>query len=125
MTITEIGECRAETVPFSSALIAIDPIATPIENITRKRLATSLLAWSTFLASGGNWMNRTAPIVQKKLIAMIAKYTRRLSIVLRTSVIDERKIWKSSGWRAIIGGAGGTWRPAKKPAIAVQKWMSR
>jgi hypothetical protein len=63
---------RADTVPFSRALIATEPSATPIEKTTRNRLATSLLAISTFLASGGNWMNSTAPMVQKKLIARMA-----------------------------------------------------
>ncbi len=52
--------------------MATDPIATPIEKTTRNRLATSGLAMMVFLASGGNWMNRTAPIVQKKLIARMA-----------------------------------------------------
>ena len=41
---TEPGENRAETRPLSSALTEIEPIATPIENTTRNRLATSLLA---------------------------------------------------------------------------------
>jgi hypothetical protein len=38
-------------------------------------------------------MNSTAPIVQKKLIAMIARNTRRCRVVLRTSVSEERQMW--------------------------------
>ncbi len=73
ITITAKGAKRADTVPLSRWFTATDPIATPTEKITRNRLATSLLAEMTFLASGGNWMKSTAPIVQKKLIARIAK----------------------------------------------------
>src|SRR5690606_29748280 len=61
MNKTETGAYRAETSPFSKALMATEPVATPMEKITRNRLATSLLANSTFLARGGNWMNSTAP----------------------------------------------------------------
>ena len=53
-------------------LLETEPIAIPIENITRNRLATSLLESSTFFASGRNCTNSTAPTVQKKLIATIA-----------------------------------------------------
>ena len=45
----------------------------PIENTPRKRLATSGVAVRTFSTSGGNWMIMTDPIVQKKLMAMIAR----------------------------------------------------
>jgi len=46
-----------------------------------------------FLASGGNWMNSTVPIAQKKLMAQMARKTRRSFIVVRTSVTDERITW--------------------------------
>src|SRR3990167_8544738 len=90
MTITATGEYRADTVPLSSALTETDPIATPIEKINRNRLATSLLAFRTFLARGGNWMKRPAPMVQKKLIAMMARKTLR-SWLVRS---EERRVGK-------------------------------
>ena len=113
ITSTEAGENRAETVPLSSALTEIEPSATPTEKITRNRLATSLLAKSTFLASGGNWMNSTAPIVQKKLIAMIARNTRLIVRGVADQVIEARSRCKSSGSGSWCGGAGGISRPVK------------
>src|SRR3546814_8261891 len=40
ITSAETGEKRAETSPFSSRLIAIDPTATPTENKARNSVAT-------------------------------------------------------------------------------------
>ena len=68
--------------------MATDPIATPMEKTTRNRLATSGLAMMVFFASGGNWMNSTAPIVQKKLIAQIARNSRGMCIVALISRHD-------------------------------------
>ena len=73
MPITDAGAYLAETWPASSRLIAIDPIAMPIEKIAKNRLATDLSAVRTFFTSGGNWMNSTDPTAQKKLIDMIAR----------------------------------------------------
>ena len=64
-------------------LIDMEPTATPTEKIRRNRVATTGLADKTSLASGGNSINRMAPIAQKKLMAMIAKNTLASSIVVR------------------------------------------
>ena len=87
-----------------------EPIAMPIENITRNRLATSLLAISTFLASGGNWMNSTAPMVQKKLIARIAYQTWRSCMQPEIRRIELRQTLQSMASTSPMGGAGGICR---------------
>lgn len=65
-------------------------------------------------------MNSTAPIVQKKLIAAIARNTRGCRVVIRTSVIEERITLKSSGTGFICEGAGGTNCAVRKPRPAVR-----
>ena len=101
-------------------MISTDPKATPIEKMARKAVATSSLAWSTFLTKGGNWAARIAPIDQKKLIAPIARNRRGMCIVAFTSAIEARMMCQSilSGGASASGGAGGTIRPVNQPRIA-------
>src|SRR3546814_15260720 len=73
MAITEAELYFADTFPGSKRLIATDPIATPMEKMARNRLATSLLAVNTFFTKGGKMMMRIDPIIQKKLMAQIAR----------------------------------------------------
>ena len=87
-------------------------MAMPIEKMARNRLATGLSAVSTFFTSGGNWMKRMEPTAQNRLIAMIARNSRRICMVPRTSAMDDRMMWKSIGWADSSDGAGGTLRPA-------------
>ena len=117
--MTDAGANFADTAPFSSRLIATEPMAMPIEKIARNRLATFLLALNTFFTSGGNWMNITAPMPQKKLISRIARNTRRIFSVLAISVHDARKMFQSTRSGVPIGGAGGTWRAVKNPMSAI------
>ena len=85
----------------------------PIEKMARNRLATCSSAPSTFFTSGGKMMISTAPIVQKKLIARIARNSRGMCSVALTSAIEARMMCQSNGMRSAAGGAGGTWRPAR------------
>ena len=62
-----------------------DPIATPTEKVAMARLATSLSAVSTFFTSGGKMMMSIEPMLQKKLIAMIARNRRRICSVAAIS----------------------------------------
>src|SRR3546814_17397719 len=68
ITSAETGEKRAETSPFSSRLIAIDPTAPPTENKARNSVATCWLALNSFFTSGGNWLANKVPPAQKKAI---------------------------------------------------------
>ena len=74
-----------------------------------------------FFTSGGNWTNRTAPIIQKKLIEMIARNSRRTRKVVRTSTSEARKTFQSILWSSPTGGAGGTARPVNQPIAAMIK----
>ena len=84
IAITDTGAKRAETLLLSSQLIATDPIAIPTEKMAMNRLATCSFAPSTFFTSGGKMMISTAPIVQKKLMARIARNSRGMCIVSLT-----------------------------------------
>ncbi len=81
IAITDAGAYLADVCPFNSALIATDPIATPMEKSAMTKVETVSSAVSTFLTSGGNTMMSTAPIDQKKLIAQIAMNSRGMCIV--------------------------------------------
>ena len=69
-------------------LITTEPIATPTENTAITKLATRSSAVSTFFTSGGKTMISTAPIVQKKLIATIARNSRGMCSVALISRHD-------------------------------------
>ena len=58
-------------------------------------------------------MISTAPMVQKKLIARMARNSRRMCIVALTSSIEAWMMCQLNGMRSAAGGAGGTWRPAR------------
>ena len=63
----------------------------PIEKMAMNRLATCSLAPSTFFTSGGKMMISTAPMVQKKLIARMARNSRRMCRVALTSSIERER----------------------------------
>src|SRR3546814_2379797 len=90
ITSAETGEKRAETSPFSSRLIAIDPTATPTENKARNSVATCWLALNSFFTSGGNWLANMVPTAQKKEMHNIARSSRRTRIASRTSRMEAR-----------------------------------
>ena len=77
-------------MPFSSRLIATEPVATPIEKIASISVAICWSAPSTFLTSGANCEARIAPCIQKKLIATMARNSRGMCIVPLISRHDER-----------------------------------
>src|SRR3546814_19041532 len=76
ITSAETGEKRAETSPFSSRLIAIDPTATPTENKARNSVATCWLALNSFFTRGGNWLANMVPPAQTKEMQNNAQYHR-------------------------------------------------
>ena len=53
-------------------------------------------------------MKSTAPIVQKKLIDNIARYSVLMCMVALTSFTDDRMICQSIPLSCCSGGAGGT-----------------
>src|SRR4051794_21260051 len=85
IVITAAGAYLAEVFPLSSALIATEPIAIPIENSAVSVLYTRGSAASAFLIRGGNRTISTVPIIQKKLIARMARNSRGMCIVALTS----------------------------------------
>ncbi len=85
----------------------------PIEKIAMNMLATCSSAPRTFFTSGGKMMISTAPMVQKKLIARIARNSRRMCMVALTNSIDALTMFQVIGSRSAAGGAGGTCRPAR------------
>src|SRR5438067_11897429 len=114
MVSAEAGENLAETCPLSSWLTATDPIATPIEKVARNKVATVRSEPRLFLTRGTNCAASTAPIAQKKLIARIARNSRRTCRVALTRVIDARMMCQSIPRlgqpgisRSLAGGAGG------------------
>src|SRR3954465_14775280 len=88
MVITEAGAYFAEVFPLSRALMATEPIAMPIENMAVSVLYTRGSALSAFLIRGGNSTISTVPIIQKKLIARMARNSRGMCIVALTSRHD-------------------------------------
>ena len=85
-----------------------DPIATPIEKTPRTRLATLAPAVSTFFTSGGKMTTSTEPIVQKKLIAQIARNSRGMWSVPEISRHEAVNGLRSSFSGGPSRGAGGT-----------------
>ena len=88
-------------------MTATEPIATPTEKVARNSVATVWSAPSAFLTSGGNWAASTAPIAQKKLMAMIARNRRGMCSVLLTSVRDARMMCQSKWKAGCVGGGRG------------------
>src|SRR3546814_6567850 len=106
MAITEAELYFADTFPGSKRLIATDPIATPMEKMARNRLATSLLAVNTFFTKGGKMMMRIDPIIQKKLMAQIARNNLGMCMVIPISRQDDRSTLWSISMGSPISGAG-------------------
>ena len=101
-----------------------DPTAMPIERVAVNRLATSCVVVSTSFTSGGKMMMSTAPIVQKKLIAQIARNSRgtcSVALMRRHDEVNGLKWTRSRGPRR---GAEGTSRPVHQPAAATASTTS-
>src|SRR3546814_5821357 len=65
-----------------------------MEKMARNRLATSLLAVNTFFTKGGKMMMRIDPIIQKKLMAQIARNNLGMCMVIPISRQDDRStLW--------------------------------
>ena len=90
ISMTDSGPNFADTLPCSNRLISTDPTATPMEKMARNRLATSLLAVNTFFTSGGKTMIRIDPIIQKKLMAQMARNRRGMCMVTLIRRQEER-----------------------------------
>ena len=75
----------------SSRLMITEPIATPTEKIASTTLAVAASAVSTFFTKGGKITISTEPIVQKKLIAQMARNSRGMCSVLALSRSEAAK----------------------------------
>ena len=120
--ITDAGAYFADTAPFRRRLTAIEPMAIPIEKNAVNRVATVLSPPSAFLTMGGKIDPNTAPIPQKKLIAIMARNRCGTCMVSRTSRQLLRTMFQSifAVGASFSGGATGTDWAVTRPMTATR-----